>query len=207
MGDDKRVLGKLGPGQLGPGQLGPGKLGPGQLGPGAQLSGAQLSAPKKWQIGPRTVGPRGPVVRGPTVRPEKVANWAPDSWAPKMYHLKNQKIIKKKQNTASKMQQGCSQISNMLPNIPNTQVKTVQIPNNHPKSHNHHPKYQKYHLNHQIPTPKSESSPKISNLLYTISDKQSRIQNAPPQFQMRHQKYNVTPSQTWKGHLNYKKYP
>ena len=63
---------------------------------------------------------------------------------------------------------------------------SVQIPNNHPRSQNHHKKYPKYHLNHQIPTPKSEMFPRISNSLSTISEKPSRIQNAPPQSQMRH---------------------
>ena len=147
-----------------------GKLGPGQLNPGAQLSGAQLSTLKKWQIGPRTVGLR------------------------KCNILKN-KNYQENETNYPKCKQGCSQISNMLANIPNTPVKTqnisVQIANNHPKLHNHDPKCQRCHLNHQIPTPKSETSSKLSNSLSTIPDKPSRIQNAPPQSQARHQKYNV----------------
>ena len=106
----------------------------------------------------------------------------------------------------------------MFPNVkyvaqrPNTQVKrqniSVQIPNNHPKLLNHHQKYPKYHLilNHQIPDPKSETSLIISNSLSTIPDNSSRIQNAPPQSQMRHPKYNVYNPKHWNAILDYKKY-
>ena len=69
-----------------------------------------------------------------------------------------------------KCKEGCTQISNMLPNIQNTQVKTqnisVHIPDNHPKLHNHHPKKQKRHLNHQIPTPKNDIF--FQNIKFTV---------------------------------------
>merc|ERR1711911_442661 len=124
---------------------------------------AQLSALKNWQIGPRTVGPRKC-----TIPKTKISS------TNKTHH--------------PNCKQRCSQISNMFSKIPNTKVKTqnisVKIPNNHPKLHNHHPTYKKYPLNHQIPSPKSKMSSKISNSLSPISDKPYRIQNAPPQSKM-----------------------
>ena len=85
----------------------------------------------------------GPNCPGHNCPPWKSGKLDPGQLGPKNLPSQKPKNYKKKQNTASKMQQGCSQISNMLPNIPNTQVKTVQILNNHTRSHNHHPKYHK----------------------------------------------------------------
>ena len=166
-GPDTLVLGKLGPGQLGPGQLGPGKLGAGQLGPGARLSGARLSALKKCQIGPRTVGPQK--FTFPKTKKSKHVIEIANS-----YVFPYIKYVTQHTKYTSK-----------------TQTVSVQIPNNHPKSHKHLKKCQKYHLNHKISTPKIEMSFKISNSLSKISDEPSKIQNNPPQSQRPHQKYNV----------------
>ena len=144
-----------------------GKLGPGQLGPGARLSGAQLSALKKCQIGPRTVGPQK--FTFPKTKKSKHVIEIANS-----YVFPYIKYVTQHTKYTSK-----------------TQTVSVQIPNNHPKSHKHLKKCQKYHLNHKISTPKIEMSFKISNSLSKISDEPSKIQNNPPQSQRPHQKYNV----------------
>ena len=158
-----------------------GKLGPGQLGPGARLSGAQLSALKKCQIGPRTVGPQK--FTFPKTKKSKHVIEIANS-----YVFPYIKYVTQHTKYTSK-----------------TQTVSVQIPNNHPKSHKHLKKCQKYHLNHKISTPKIEMSFKISNSLSKISDEPSKIQNNPPQSQRPHQKYNVHHPNYWNDILKLKK--
>merc|ERR1711954_550415 len=116
------------------------------------------------------MGP-GPSCLGPNCPPQESGKWGPGQLGPGNVPSKKPKNHQKNKTQHPKCKQGCIQISNMLPNIPNAQVKTqnisVQIPNNHPRSYNHHTKYQKYHLNHQIPLPpKVKCPPQIKFIVH-----------------------------------------